>query len=210
MSEAVLKDRRDQRRDAILEVARAVFTEEGFSAASMSTIAARLGGSKGTLYNYFKSKEELFGAYVRDECGRFAESIFDVPDDRSLAERLTGIGERFLDHLMSERSVRTYQLVVAEAHRTPELARMFYEAGPASGIARLTGILEEARDCGEVEVEDCEAAAEQFMALCRANLHFRYSLNLIARPSDAEIAAAIKEAVLTFLARFGRPGAGAL
>ena len=66
MSEPVLKDRRDQRREAILEVAREVFTEEGYAAASMSTIAARLGGSKGTLYNYFKSKEELFGAYVRE------------------------------------------------------------------------------------------------------------------------------------------------
>ena len=36
----------------------------------MSTIAARLGGSKGTLYNYFKSKEELFEAYIRETCGR--------------------------------------------------------------------------------------------------------------------------------------------
>ena len=77
MSEIVLKDRRDQRREAILEVARAVFTEEGFAAASMSSIAARLGGSKGTLYNYFKSKEELFAAYVREECARFAEGVFD-------------------------------------------------------------------------------------------------------------------------------------
>ena len=33
----------------------------------MSTIAARLGGSKGTLYNYFKSKEELFEAQVREQ-----------------------------------------------------------------------------------------------------------------------------------------------
>ena len=50
-----------------------------------------------------------------------------------MAERLAGIGERFLDHLMSQSSVRTYQLVVAEVHRTPELARIFYEAGPAIG-----------------------------------------------------------------------------
>ena len=48
---------RDQRREAILQVAREVFFEYGYSAASMSTIAARLGGSKGTLYNYFKNKE---------------------------------------------------------------------------------------------------------------------------------------------------------
>ncbi|MGH6965637.1 MAG: TetR/AcrR family transcriptional regulator, partial [Phenylobacterium sp.] len=45
---------RDARREAILDVAQEVFLEEGFANASMSTIAARLGGSKGTLYNYFK------------------------------------------------------------------------------------------------------------------------------------------------------------
>ena len=53
---------RDARRELILDVAQDVFLEEGFAAASMSTIAARLGGSKGTLYNYFRSKDELFAA----------------------------------------------------------------------------------------------------------------------------------------------------
>jgi AcrR family transcriptional regulator len=62
LSEAVTSARRDAKRDTIIEVARQVFFEEGYAAASMSTIAARLGGSKGTLYNYFKSKEELFEA----------------------------------------------------------------------------------------------------------------------------------------------------
>jgi AcrR family transcriptional regulator len=204
MSETGLKDRRDQRRDAILEVARSVFTEDGFAAASMSCIAARLGGSKGTLYNYFKSKEELFAAYVSDECGRFADAMFAADENIDLVSHLTGIGERFLSHLLSERAVRTYQLVVAEAHRTPELARIFYEAGPAVGLERLTRLLEEARVNGEIEADDCEVAALQFMALCRGNLHFRYSLNLIGRPSEAEIKASIEEAVRTFIARYGR------
>ena len=52
--------RREDRRDAILNVAHACFVAEGYGATSMSTIAAQLGGSKGTLYNYFKSKDELF------------------------------------------------------------------------------------------------------------------------------------------------------
>src|ERR1700679_1192754 len=138
MSEVVLKDRRDQRREAILEVARAVFAEEGYAAASMSSIAARLGGSKGTLYNYFKSKEELFGAYIEEECGRFAEGMFELGGAETITERLTRVGERFLAHIMTDWAVRMFQLVTSEAHRTPAVARMFYEAGPAIGIARLT------------------------------------------------------------------------
>ena len=55
---------------------------QGFAATSMSAIATRLGGSKGTLYNYFKSKEELFGAVVSRECAGLAASLFEnVPPD---------------------------------------------------------------------------------------------------------------------------------
>src|SRR6202789_1904440 len=78
MSESATSSRRDQRREAILRVAGEVFLEEGYSAASMSTIAARLGGSKGTLYNYFKNKEELFEAQVRDLCGHGADRMVDT------------------------------------------------------------------------------------------------------------------------------------
>jgi TetR/AcrR family transcriptional repressor of mexJK operon len=105
---------------------------------------------------------------------------------------------------MSDWAVRVFQLVVAEARRTPELAQVFYEAGPAVGLTRLTATLEEARARGEIEAEDCEMAAQQFMALCRGGLHFRYSLNLIGRPSEAEIHHTIDEAVRTFMARYGR------
>jgi AcrR family transcriptional regulator len=202
MSDAALKDRRDLKRDAILEVARAVFTEEGFAAASMSVIAARVGGSKGTLYNYFKSKEELFSAYVREECGRFADEMFALDEHRDVVSRLTAIGTRFLGHLLSERSVRTYQLVVAEVHRTPELARAFYDAGPAVGLQRLTQVLEEARSNGEIAADDCGIAAQQFMSLCKGTVHFRYSMNLVERPGEAEIVTIVDEAVLTFMARY--------
>src|ERR1700757_3560624 len=73
--------RSDRRRRAILDVARDVFLKEGYAAASMSGIAARLGGSKGTLYNYFRSKEELFAAFMTDACGEQANALLDhMPD----------------------------------------------------------------------------------------------------------------------------------
>ena len=50
MNVVIAKPQRDSRREIILSIAREVFMEEGYAAASMSTIAARLGGSKGTLY----------------------------------------------------------------------------------------------------------------------------------------------------------------
>src|ERR1700735_2390989 len=96
---------RDQRREAILNVAREVFFELGYSAASMSAIAARLGGSKGTLYNYFKNKEELFEAQVRDLCGHGADRMVDPPLQEDPIQALPAFGERYLQHLYSEQTV---------------------------------------------------------------------------------------------------------
>src|ERR1700748_881544 len=77
------RSHRDSRREAILDVATEVFLEVGYSCASMSAIAARVGGSKGTLYNYFKSKEELFEAFVRRSCDRFGEAVFEDTGHRT-------------------------------------------------------------------------------------------------------------------------------
>ena len=56
-NEETTRKGRGDRRELILDVASEVFLKEGYAATSMSEIAARLGGSKGTLYNYLKSKE---------------------------------------------------------------------------------------------------------------------------------------------------------
>jgi hypothetical protein len=65
-------------------------------------------------------------------------------------------------------------------------------------------MLEQARAQGAMTADDCEVAAQQFMSLCRGNVHFRYSLNLIERPTQDEIRRTVAEAVETFMARYGR------
>jgi AcrR family transcriptional regulator len=205
MNVTVLKTSRDRRRDAIVEVARQVFFEEGYAAASMSTIAARLGGSKGTLYNYFRSKEELFEAQVREGCERIAEDAFDLSSsgDLPIGEVLAQLGERYLKHLYSEWAVRTYRVVVAEAVRSPQLARIFYEVGPAVGLKRLEDYLKDARARGVVKIEDCTLAAGEFLTLCRGHQHFVYVLNLEAGPSPERIKTQAAHAVTLFLNSYG-------
>src|ERR1700743_2654399 len=115
---------RDARREAILDVAQQVFLEEGFGAASMSTIAARLGGSKGTLYNYFKSKDELFVAYVQRLCAWQRVAMFGLfanePDVRSA---LTSLGRTYLTIVLSDTNMMNFRLIVAESQRSPELGK---------------------------------------------------------------------------------------
>ena len=137
IAEVVSRRDRDARRGAILDAAEKVFLEEGFAAASMSAIAALVGGSKGTLYNYFKSKETLFEAYVQRHCAWQQEAMFALLTPESgIRDALMHFGRSYLSSVLSEFSLRNFRLVVAEAPRAPEIGQAFYQAGPLSGVAR--------------------------------------------------------------------------
>ena len=203
--EAAPKRDRDTRREAILDAAAEVFLEEGFAAASMSAIAARVGGSKGTLYNYFKSKEALFEAYVRRHCAWQQEAMFALLSPESdIREALTHFGTRFLGSVLSEFSLRNFRLVIAEAERAPEIGQAFYQAGPLSGVSRLADYIEQwARD-GQLTLADPLAAAHQFIGLCQNRLLKARLCNAIPELSEEDINAEVAAAVATFLAAFGR------
>ena len=194
---------RDQRREMIMNVAREVFFEQGYTAASMSTIAARLGGSKGTLYNYFKSKEELFEAQVREMCGAAADRILEVAADGEPRETLTRLGEQYLQHLYSQQTVQMFRILVAEAQRSPELARVFYEVGPARGQKGLESYLVAAKARGLIQAVDCALAAEQFLSLCKGRMHLQFLLNLIPALTPAQIRVQIGQAVDAFMKLYG-------
>ena len=208
MIEAQTSNRRDRRREAILQVAEAVFSDEGYAAASMSTIAAKLGGSKGTLYNYFKSKDELFAACVQEACGKITGDTFCLllDDSQPVDAVLQRLGESFLGHIYSDWAVNSFRVIVTESRRAPELAQAFFAAGPAVGRERLAGYFERAVRRGVLTASDCGRAAEHFLGLCRGDVHFRLILNLIGKPSPDAIRDDVAGAVRVFMAAYG-PGA---
>jgi AcrR family transcriptional regulator len=196
---------RDARREAILDAAAEVFTDVGFAAASMSIIAARVGGSKGTLYNYFRSKEELFEAYVRRHCAWQQEAImaeFLAPgaDVRTVLQTL---GQNLLQVALTGRGLRNFILVVAEAHRSPEIGRAFYDAGPGTGAGRMAEGIARAVADGRLRPCDPMKAAHQFVGLCQNRMLKACLCNAMDEPGPEEIAAEVTAAVDTFLAAFG-------
>src|SRR5271154_2739793 len=150
--------RGDAKRRAILDVASEVFLVQGYAATSMSEIAARVGGSKGTLYNYFRSKEELFSAFITDTCQGRAELLFDplppIGEGRSVRESLIELGLSLLTFLWTEQLVTLHRLVLAEVGRFRETGRMFYGAGPRVGELRFTEYFETAMAAGHIPRAD--------------------------------------------------------
>jgi AcrR family transcriptional regulator len=193
----------DARREAIIDVAQEVFLEEGFAAASMSTIAARLGGSKGTLYNYFKSKDDLFAAYVVRRC-QWQDEIFGVSvGDETPTETLERLGRGYLTRVLTDFNLRNFRLISAEAERSPEIGRTFYEAGPQKGVERTAELLAGMAAAGVLDLEDPVTAAHQFLGLVQ-NRYFKARLcNSIPELTNQQIEEEARLATRTFMRAFG-------
>lgn len=198
------KSRSDERRQHILEVAGEVFLEQGYAAASMSAIAARLGGSKGTLYNYFTSKMELFVAYMSKACVANSEALLATADDTtSMEEALRRLGVGFLEFILRDEAMAVSRLVIAEAHRFPELGEAFYETGPKQSMAVLADWMKRRMDRGELRRADPETAALQFFALCKSGLYTLRMWNVVPEISLADIERHVAIQVETFVAAYG-------
>jgi AcrR family transcriptional regulator len=193
------------KRRQIVEGARSVFLAHGFDAASMGEIAKVAGVSKGTLYVYFKDKDELFKAIVEKECVFQAEGIFafDV-DDPDVAGTLARVGVAFVQKLCAPSRQAPLRAVIAIADRMPNIGRTFYETGPAVGLAKMRAYLEAQVTAGRLVIPDCEVAAAQFIETCHATLFKPVLFNFAPPPPLERIEYVVSIAVKTFMVAYGK------
>jgi AcrR family transcriptional regulator len=188
------------KRRQIVEGARLVFLARGFDAASMGDIAKAAGVSKGTLYVYFKNKEELFAAIVQQECGNHAEGAFPLDNnDGDVEGVLTRIGTQLVTFMCRPEKASSLRIVIAIADRMPEIGKTFYETGPGYGIKRLTDYLEAQVRAGTLAIDDCEVAAAQFIDACQSTLFKPVLFNFAPPPTPERIRHVVGTAVRAFL-----------
>ncbi|MEJ0064111.1 MAG: TetR/AcrR family transcriptional regulator [Caulobacteraceae bacterium] len=204
--------RGDAKRRAILDVASEVFLAQGYAATSMSEIAAKLGGSKGTLYNYFRSKEELFSAFIVDTCQGPAMTYFDpVPpvgaEGVSVREGLIALGLSLLEFLQVDQVVAMHRLVVAEVGRFPELGPIFFEAGPRRGENRFAEYVGAAMAAGYLPPDDPMMVGQRLKDLVMSDVYFRQLWGVAENFTSAALREHVARSVDVFLRAFGpKPG----
>jgi AcrR family transcriptional regulator len=195
--------RKQERHEAILAIAARSFLERGYAATSMSAIAAELGGSKGTLWNYFPSKEELFAAVLEDRTMAFRSAIETLLDPRDdLRSTLLRYCSSFIEKLTASDSIQLHRLVASEAERFPEVGRIFHEQAPRRTKMVLGRFLAEHMAAGHLRREDPEMAARALTNLCLGSHH--QMLWGAPRPDAQEIEAEASFATETFLRAFAR------
>ncbi len=193
-----------EKQEQILRGAAAVFAENGYEGASMSRIAARAGVSKGTLYNYFGGKAEMFAAWMSLECERTLAHVFDAGGTEGDFETvLREIGRRMLRMMISPTGITIHRMAVSEAQKFPELARAYYDSGPARATKYMAAWLEAQTVAGHLAILDPEFAAQQFFALCQTRLGILRNCGMLADVGESDIARVVDAAVSMFLCYYG-------
>lgn len=153
--------RKEARPGELLEAALDVFVEKGYAAARVDEVAARAGVSKGTLFLYFPSKEELFKEVIRKNIsGLYANwsAEIDCFTDTT-AEMLAYALQEWWRLVGSTKTAGICKLMEAEAGNFPELAEFYQQEVEAPGTALLARIVQRGIDRGEFRPVDVDYAA---------------------------------------------------
>ena len=192
--------RRQSRREAILDVAAASFLEHGYAGTTMSAIAATLGGSKGTLWSYFASKEVLFAAVIDRVTQAFRAQLSLILNPRDGVEAaLRRFCIEFLRKVTSPEAIALHRLVVGETNRFPEIGHIFYERAPRQTQLLLAEFLAEAMARASLRPADPLIAARQLIALCMAGGHQLLLMGMTDTLAADALEAEVDNAMNTFI-----------
>ncbi len=194
------------KRQQILEGADRVFSTMGFDAASMNDITREAGVSKGTIYVYFDSKEELF----LELCIGYRDKLFSgiysaFEGNHNLRDALIAFGKALSIKVTSDMVIRSQRVVIGVAQRMPSMSRSFYEQGPKKGQAIVKAFLEKHVAAGDLEIEDTELATHQLSDLMMSGLFKRRLFGFTDKePTEEEINRAVIGGVDMFLRAYGK------
>jgi TetR/AcrR family transcriptional regulator len=167
---AAISVKRERRKEArpgeLLDAALDLFVEKGFAATRAEEVAARAGVSKGTLFLYFQSKEELFKAVVRENIsGRFKEwnEEFAAFEGNS-AEMLGYCMNVWWDRVGATKASGITKLMMSEASNFPELASFYQHEVIQPGQTLIRRILQRGIDRGEFKPMDLDYAVYSVIA----------------------------------------------
>jgi AcrR family transcriptional regulator len=198
----VVQEEDSSKRRQILDGARKVFMDLGFDGASMGEIARAAQVSKGTLYVYFADKSALFEAILEQEALQHGQVVFNFDPARHAETTLKDFGQAYIHLLCRPGGGSAIRTVMAIAERMPDVGRRYYARVLDKTINRLSDYLKAHVATGDLEIDDCDLAASQFMELCKASLFLPFVFQAAPAPSEERMTEVVDSATRMFLAAY--------
>ena len=178
MKQPKFQRRAEDRPREICAAALAVFAEKGFAAAKLDEIARRAGVSKGTLYLYFKDKEQLFRAVVRDTIAPNVETVRTslIQTGMPFAELVRLFVTNFVELKERVPIGAVAKMVISESGNFPKLAKVWHDEVVSRGLGTITALIEMAQARGEVRPGDARLHAFTLMGPLMMGIIYRETL----------------------------------
>lgn len=188
-------------RDAILAAASEHFLRDGYVGANVDAMAERARVSKRTVYNIFRSKEQLFRELMSDALAtaeKFAaETAATLDGATELEPALQDVAVRLARTVLDPRIFRLRRLLISEAERFPDVTREYYERAPGKVLKMLAKALRGFAERDLLSVTQPRIAAEHFAFLIMGALLDRALFS--ETPSQKEIDTQVAAGVAAFL-----------
>ena len=193
----------DARRSAIIQAAWEAFRQNGFERTTMSDVSARVGGSKATLYSYFKTKDELFAVVLEQRLKELSEEAFrQVSGSGPLEERLLEFARAYVDGRLSPEMIDLERAMITHADRS-DLGLSLHKRLVAPHWRRVADLMEHEMAAERLRCARPYMAAMHFRGLIEADILER-RLHGDPSVSPEEVAAAVDEGVAAFLRAYAR------
>lgn len=197
-----MRKKTETRRDAILSHALDVFRKEGFERASMSQIAAHVGGSKATLYNYFPSKEDLLLESMLESGKKHCEDILSLLNEETdFPTQLSRFVRSLLQIINSCETTEILRVAISVGGKT-DVGRQFYERGTKSVWPVIAQRLKQESDKGNLTGDDPDLMATHLRSLCETDL-IKNLLGAGQLPTEFEMDERAQSIVDVFLRAYG-------
>lgn len=148
--------RSEARPGEIVQAALEVFAERGFAGARLDEIAAKAGISKGALYLYFETKDDIFRAVVREAVAPNLDRVEAVLAQAPLPfpDLLRMVFAQVVQLIGTSRLGAVAKLVIGESRNFPELARVWHDEVVSRALSLMSGAIARAQARGEVAPGD--------------------------------------------------------
>jgi len=198
------QDRSDRTRAAILESATGLFLQRGYAGVSINRVINSAGGSKETIYRYFKNKDGLCLAIIKNELLKSTQSLDDlVVEHEDLREGLEYIGCRVMNVIMTERFLSFHRLVVNESIKRPALGHEFYENISSRSYRILADYFKQHISKGHLIDMDPARLAEYYWAMMLHKVMLKFDFQRLKTMHRRQITGHVKQVVGDFLLGFG-------
>jgi AcrR family transcriptional regulator len=187
-------------RQLIYEAARHEFSDNGYAATSIESVARRAGVSTKTLYRLIPNKESLFAGMTSDRIDRFLSEInLESIDHAELDEALFAALMACADLALDEEVVALQRMVLQEAGKFSELAGAFYRNGIQRAVKALADWLTAQQKRGLIEIDDAEEVAGMLLGMVADAPRRATMFGGLPLPSRSQIEARVRKCVGIFL-----------